>query len=55
MPRPAKPPTFKGRYLKEAAEYEVSWKIYFQAIKVMPDADRITLAATYLNDRARAV
>jgi hypothetical protein len=29
MPRPAKPLTFKGRHLKEAAEYEVGWKIYF--------------------------
>jgi hypothetical protein len=54
MPRPAKPPTFKGRHLKEAAEYEVGWKIHFQATKAMPDADRIALAATYLDDRARA-
>jgi hypothetical protein len=54
MPRPAKPLTFKGRHLKEATKYEVGWKIYFQATKVMPDADRITFIATYLDDRARA-
>jgi hypothetical protein len=52
MPRPAKPSTFKGRHLKEAAEYEVGWKIYFQATKVIPNADRIALVATYLDDRA---
>jgi hypothetical protein len=52
MSRPAKPPTFKRRHLKEAAEYEVGWKIHFQATKAMLNADRIALVATYLDDRA---
>jgi hypothetical protein len=53
MPRPAKPSTFKERHLKEAVKYEVSWKIHFQATKIMPDADRIALVAMYLDDHAR--
>jgi hypothetical protein len=53
MPRLAKPPTFKGRNLKDAADYETGWKIYFQASRTMPDEQRIAHAATYLEDRAR--
>jgi hypothetical protein len=50
----AKPPTFQGKHLKEAAEYEIGWKIHLQASRTMSDQDRIALAATYLEDRARA-
>lgn len=54
MPRLAKPPYFKGRNLKDAADYEAGWKIHLQASKSMSDQERIAYAATYLDDRARA-
>jgi hypothetical protein len=54
MPRLAKPPTFKGRNLKEAAEYESGWKIHLEASRPMTDQERIAYAATYLDDCAHA-
>ena len=54
LPRLAKPPTFRGKNLKDAAEYEMGWKIHLQASRPMSEPDQISYAATYLDDRARA-
>jgi hypothetical protein len=50
LPCPAKPPYFKGKSLKEAADYEVNWKIHLEAIPLMTQEATIKYAATYLLD-----
>jgi hypothetical protein len=50
----AKPPTFKGRNLKEAAEYKTGWKIHLKASRPMTNQERIMYIATYLDDYTRA-
>ena len=51
--RPATPPSFEGKSVKELSEYEVGWKIYLEAIHTYDDEQRIQQAATYLKSYAR--
>ncbi|KAF7502888.1 hypothetical protein GJ744_004957 [Endocarpon pusillum] len=51
--RPAKPPYFRGKSLKEAQEYENGWLIHIAAIPPKTPKELIAYAATYLLDTAR--
>jgi len=51
--RPATPPSFEGKHLKELGDYEAGWKIYFNVIRVEDPKDRVNMAATYLKAYAR--
>ena len=51
--RPATPPSFEGKHLKELSNYESGWKIYFNVVRVDDPGQKVNMAATYLKAYAR--
>ena len=51
--RPATPPSFEGKTVKELSDYEDGWRVYFDAIQTQDETQRIRQAASYLKSYAR--
>ena len=47
----AKPPSYKAKNLKDAANYENDWKIHICILPSMNDESLINLTVTYLKEK----
>ena len=51
--RPKEPPSYEGKHMKELHDYELGWKLHWEAMPAQADSQRIAFAATYLKGGPR--